>query len=143
VTISPDMTKELRQMVRAALREVMPARTGPGASATSPVTLPSGPLAGGPTVEQVRIAGDQDLAAFVAHLVDPATLDRVRSGALRFTLAGAPSSVGPQPLSGVVSERRLDGLPAGSTLVLAPGAVLTPLARDRARRLGMKIERSR
>ena len=32
---------------------------------------------------------------------------------------------------------------AGARLVLGPGAVLTPLARDKARALGIEIERER
>ena len=44
---------------------------------------------------------------------------------------------------GVITERRIGEFANAGTIVLAPGAILTPLARDRARRLGLKIERSR
>jgi hypothetical protein len=46
-------------------------------------------------------------------------------------------------LEGVISEQKISALAAMGTLVLGPTAVLTPLARDRARKLGLKIERRR
>ena len=43
---------------------------------------------------------------------------------------------------GAVTERKVDeAAKAGARLVLGPGAVLTPLARDKARAKGIKIER--
>jgi hypothetical protein len=137
--LKPELSGELRSMVRDVLREVMAAR-GPQGPATSATT------------EQVRVASDSDLAAFVARITEPAVAERIRSGRLRFTL-GNISSAAPQPaatpqplaapLTGVITEQKIAGLAAGGTLVLAPGAVLTPLARDRARRLGLRIERRR
>lgn len=135
--MKPDITSELRAMVREVLRDVMAQRV----------------QAAGATVETVRIASDSDLAAFVARLMDPTVQERVRSGRLRFTLAmpaGAASPhagaatihAGPTPLTGVITERTIDRVAAAGVLVLAPDAVLTPLARDRARRLGLKIERN-
>ena len=45
---------------------------------------------------------------------------------------------------GAVTERTVkDAAAAGARLVLAPGAVLTPLAREKARALGIEIERER
>ena len=45
---------------------------------------------------------------------------------------------------GAVTERVIrDAVRAGERLVLGPGAVLTPLARDRARSSGVQIERER
>ena len=117
MTLKPE-TGELRGMVRDVLREVMAARSG---------------------TEAVRIASDADLAAFIARLTQPTTLEAVRAGKLRFTLQGAPAKSG--ALEGVITEKTLDRLAGASTLVLGPGAVLTPLARDKARKLGLKIER--
>ena len=45
---------------------------------------------------------------------------------------------------GAVTERTIKkAAEAGGRLVLGPGAVLTPLARERARALGIDIERER
>jgi hypothetical protein len=43
----------------------------------------------------------------------------------------------------VVTEAAVAGLPEGSTLRLAPDAVVTPLARDRARARRITLERIR
>jgi hypothetical protein len=123
MALKAEMSGELRGMVRDLLRETL-ANRGPS---------PSG-------AEAVRIGNDAELAAFVARLVQPATLEAVRAGKLRFTLAGGPAS-GNGALSGVITEQRIDKLAASGTLVLDASAVLTPLARDKARRLGLKIER--
>lgn len=133
--LSPDKTGELRSMVRDVLREVMAARTAANGNAAS-------------AVEPVRIASDADLAAFVQRLIEPATLDAVRAGKLRFSLSGAavPRLQPPPPgqvFDGVITEQKIGKAASGGTLVLAPGAVLTPLAQDKARRLGLKIERRR
>lgn len=126
--MKPDMSTELRSMVREVLRDVMAQRgSAPGSA-----------------IEPVRLGNDHDLAAFVARLMDPAVQGRIKSGALRFTLGSTPSSpaaTSAAPLTGVITEQKLGRLGAATTLVLAPGAVLTPLARDKARRLGLKIER--
>ena len=125
--LKAETASELRGMVREILREAMTNRN---------------PAPGG--VEAVRIANDSDLAAFVARLIQPATLEAVGSGKLRFSLQdGTPSIAASTALEGVITEQKLDKFAAASTLVLAAGAVLTPLARDRARRLGLKIERRR
>ncbi|MFN4142751.1 hypothetical protein [Aestuariivirga sp.] len=134
MTLTPEISRELRAMVRDVLRDAM-AQRGQGGSA------------GAAAVETVRISSDQDLAAFVARLIDPATLDRVRTGRLRFTLGAAagpaPSAAPAAALTGVITEQKIDRFRNAGRLVLAPDAVLTPLARDRARKLGLIIERRR
>jgi hypothetical protein len=128
MTLTPDISNELRSMVREVLRDAMAQRGLVSSSA----------------VEPVRLANDQELAGFVARLMDPAVQSRIKSGALRFTLgtsSAVPIAQTCVPLTGVITEQKLDRLGAATTLVLAPGAVLTPLARDKARRLGLKIER--
>lgn len=121
------MNNELRSVVREVLRDVMASRSAPN-------------------IESVRIADDHDLAAFVACIIEPATLEKLRSGKLRFTLAGttksAASSSG-ETFSGVITEQMIRRLHPGATLMLSSGAVLTPLARDKARKLAIKIERRR
>ena len=125
--LKPDMSNELRGMVRDVLREVMASRS----AATS---------------ETVRLANDQDIAAFISRIIEPATLEKIKAGKLRFTLGGMTTqsvASSSELLSGVITEQKIDKLGGTGTLVLGPGAVLTPLARDRARKLGLKIERRR
>lgn len=126
--LGPEISAELRHLVRDVLREAMAQRAA----------------VAGAAVETVRIADDHDLAVLVARIIEPQTLDKLRAGKLRFTLAVAPSaSVAELALTGVVTEQKIEKFTAASRLVLASGAVLTPLARDRARRLGLVIERRR
>ena len=128
MTLKPEISSELRHMVRDVLREVMAQRQ------------PSS----GAAVETVRIANDHDLAAFIARIIEPQTLEKLRAGKLRFTLGNAPAPVSTSTaLTGVITEQKIEHLKGAGTLVLAPGAVLTPLARDKARRLGLTIERRR
>ncbi len=141
---------ELRAMVRDLLRETL----GKAASKHSPATLTQ-------ATEAIRISSDADLMAFVHRLIqmldDPRTGQAVRAGSLKFTLAGVPATAVTNPhgltsitttspnavLEGTVTEARVNKLAGSGTLVLAPGAVMTPLAKDRARALGLKIERKR
>jgi hypothetical protein len=126
MAMKPETAGELRGIVREVLREVMAGRSAAG-------------------VESVRMSNDSDLAAFVARLTQPATLEAVRAGKLRFALQqdAAPPAPENTALDGVITEQKIVKYARQSRLLLAPGAVLTPLARDRARRLGLKIERRR
>jgi hypothetical protein len=93
--------------------------------------------------EVVRLASDADLDRFVRSVLERA--DDIRAGRLRFTL-GTPSSPGGvvRIAHGAVTERKIkQAADAGARLVLGPGAVLTPLAREKARALGIDIERER
>ena len=128
--LKPELSSELRHMVRDVLREVMAQR--------QPAT--------GSAVESVRIATDHDLASFIARITEPATLEKVKAGKLHFTLGSTPAPAAAHAtaaLTGVITEQKIDHLKGTGTLVLGPGAVLTPLARDKARRLGLTIERRR
>jgi hypothetical protein len=92
-------------------------------------------------VETVSLRSDADLARFVAHVLAHAA--DVRSGALRFTFGEAGSGVR-RIERGAVTERTVnEAAQAGQRLVLAPAAVLTPLAKERARHLKVEIERER
>lgn len=117
---------DLRQMVREVLREALAARATPATGA-----------------QAVRIASDTDLQAFVARLAAPGVIEAVRAGTTRFTLSGAVVSpvTMSSALDGVVSERKLSGIAPGTTVRLAVTAVLTPMAKDMASRLGLKFER--
>jgi hypothetical protein len=96
---------------------------------------------GGARAEVVALRSDADLARFVAHVL--ANAAAIRGGALRFTFGEAASGVR-RIEKGAVTERTVnEAAQAGQRLVLAPAAVLTPLAKERARHLKVEIERER
>jgi hypothetical protein len=138
--------EELRALVREVIRDVLPA--------------------GLPVTETVNLSTDEDLAAFVKRLLDldPDERERLRSGRKRFKLAAAQAPSAPAPARrpatgpgagasaspvrrierGAVTEAMIKAAArAGERLVLGRGAVLTPLARDRARASGVPIEKER
>jgi hypothetical protein len=101
-------------------------------------------------VEHVTLRDDASLDAFVRVVL--ARADEIRAGMLRFTLGDATSMAGGAPHGagvvrvdrGAVTERIVkQAADAGARLVLAPRAVITPLAREKARALGVEIERER
>ena len=139
---------ELRALVREVIRDVLPQ----GLAVT----------------ETVNLSTDEDLAVFVKRLLDldPAQREELRSGRKRFRLvspqaqsvpAGAgqvsagqsngaeragPSAPVRRIERGAVTEAVIAAAArAGERLVLGRGAVLTPLARDRARASGVQIEK--
>jgi hypothetical protein len=171
--VSPDV---LRQLVREVLRDVLPGlAAGAGADAApspvasgappsgTPAVSPAGraappavrPVAaspGGTGVQPVRLATDEELHAFVLHVLalagNPKRRGDLLAGRLRFTLAPggrADASVADHRVEkGAVTERAVQAAAsAGARLVLGRRAVLTPLARDRARALGVPIEKER
>ncbi len=109
--------------------------------------------------------------ALLVRLEDPTQREAIRAGRVRFTLGGAAApahgdarGVGGPPAHarargaggapahagvihvarGAVTERKVaEAAKAGARLVLGPGAVLTPLAREKARALGIELERER
>jgi hypothetical protein len=117
----------------------------------------AGGEASGARVERVTIASDEDLERFVRALVarmeNPRDRRALRSGRLRFVLQrssgshrdGSPSEPsGPMMRmeKGAVTERLVrEAAAAGAGIMLARGAVLTPLARDLSRALRVRIER--
>jgi hypothetical protein len=118
----------------------------PGAAAPAPAD---------PEAEPVAIADDHDLNAFATLLArrceDADERAAIAAGRVRFRLhsAAAPSGE-PVPAAvmriekGAVTERTVrEAAAAGARLVLAPRAVLTPMARDRARSMGVAIEKER
>jgi len=115
--------------------------------------------------ETVRVGSDADLVAFARKVLslagDPAKAKEIAAGRYPFHLeataqpatssaATTPSAPKPAPSSqslriesGVVTESMLNKLPRGQTrLLLAPGVTVTPLAKDRARALGLIFERT-
>ncbi len=118
---------------------------------TEPAPNAAAPTTGG-AVEHVRLQSDQDLDAFVRSLArrleQPSERSAILTGKLRFSLsastaASAPATGGAHHIErGAVTERVIERAAAeGSVLVLGPKAVLTPMGRDRARALGVKIQR--
>lgn len=114
-------------------------------------------------IEEVALYTDRDLAQFVrrlARLLDhPADREAVQAGRHQFRLKrvrpaacspdlGAPSDPA-RPIGaveriaqGVVKESMVvAAAKAGARLVLGKKVVVTPLARDKARQLGVRIER--
>ncbi|MGN6678015.1 MAG: hypothetical protein ACTHKL_09520 [Streptosporangiaceae bacterium] len=163
-SLPPD---ELRQIVREVLADVIgkPAEH-PAASAEPPAGPPSSvphadsgqsrpsPARGGGRDDAagwtVRVSTDEDLHALVLRILKIADNPKLRrdliSGRARFRLSGTPA-VAPvvthQVEKGAVTERVVAAAAAaGARLVLGPRAVLTPLARDKARALGVPIERA-
>jgi hypothetical protein len=158
------VSDELRALIREVIRDVLPA-------SLSPTDLP--------VTETVNLSTDEDLAVFVARLLDldPETREDLRAGRKRFRLATPPQPQAPRATSqpmisvpraspgvhgasgtngvtavngpasrrierGAVTEKVVrDAARAGERLVLGPRAVLTPLARDRARSSGVDIDR--
>jgi hypothetical protein len=138
---------ELRAEVRAVLRELLPSMAGQASGASGDAGRPP---------EDVALRTDADLDAFARRLAalceDPAQRAAIRDGRRRFRLAGAgaagrdaaPAGGVVRIDSGAVTERRVTQAAAdGARLVLGRRAVLTPLARDRARTLGVVIEKER
>jgi hypothetical protein len=150
----PDLVAETRGAPSGAAIPAMP--PPPVAAVHRPSgwhgSVPAASPGGG--VEQVSLTSDAELAAFVQRLLvlfeQPHDRLALRSGALRFTLrpgASAPAggAAGVQRIeSGAVTERTVRAAAeTGGALLLGPKAVLTPLARDIARTLGVKIEKEK
>jgi hypothetical protein len=132
----------LRRMVREVLREVLPH------DAVTPA-----PVAAAPEVRRVAVRDDRDLADLVTQVLnlaqDPDRAADLRAGRIRFALATDDASAGPVSAAAIEVERgalteRLVQRAAreGRALQLGPRAVVTPLARDRARALGVTIHRT-
>ena len=141
----------LRELVKSVIAEEVAAIRKPKA-ASAPVNAD----------ERVAIASDADLIGFARRVLslagDPAKAKEIAAGRYPFRLdrptqaTAAPTPratpTAPPPAqshrvdSGVVTESTLNKLPRGlSQLLLGPGVTVTPLAKDRARALGLTFER--
>ena len=139
-------TDELREADRAVLHDVLPAAVIAPRSADG-------------AAQEVSLRTDAELDAFVRRLAalcdDPGQRSALKDGRRRFTLASAsaggqaptgPTTAATAPVvrvdRGAVTERTVKKAAAdGARLVVGPRAVLTPLARDKARSLGVQVER--
>jgi hypothetical protein len=166
-------TETIRALVREVLADLLPAAArNPGNPGTA-VSVGAEGLAGAPgtvagapaqpglphtvrehveSVEVVSIRTDAELGSFVLHLLhlfeNPKHRDALRAGRLRFRLAAPPAGGSAQPShrieKGAVTEAMVAASArAGARLVLGRRAVLTPLARDRARATGVEIVKER
>ncbi|MBB3773756.1 hypothetical protein FHS55_004400 [Angulomicrobium tetraedrale] len=133
-TLDPNL---LRQIVSDAVREAIAERQSSN-------------------LELVSIATDVDLQRLVGRVValmeNPITAARLSSGQIRFALdrdrddgsvipSGLTAPHHTPPLSGVIGEKTINSATRGKELVLAPNAVVTPIARDRARERGISLVR--
>jgi hypothetical protein len=110
---------------------------------------PTGPLAadGRSRTETVRLTNDKDLDAFIRKLLqlfeNPKNRADLKAGRLSFRLAGTTTANATHRIdSGAVTERHIADM-AGGTLMLGRRAVLTPLAREKARAMGITIQKER
>ncbi len=148
-----------REILRDLLHEALAGTNGNGVVPQIPpppvaaVHRPStwqAPAAQG-AAEPVTLASDDDLNRFVHALLarGPEQHAAILAGRLRFTLgrggaSPASASGAVRVERGAVTERKVEeAAKAGARLVLGPGAVLTPLAREKARAKGIQIERER
>lgn len=127
-------------------RSRSPARAG-GPTPAEPATA----LAGADSWD-VRISTDAELREFVLRVLRLADNPKLRrdliAGRIRFRLAGPPADAAVRAAqrveAGAVTERAvIAAAKDGARLVLGPRAVLTPLAKDKARTLGVPIEKER
>jgi hypothetical protein len=139
----------LRDLVKSVIAEEVAA-----------IRRPKPAPAAAATEERVAISNDADLTAFARRVLllagDPAKAKEIAAGRYPFRLdrpavqrnAGlasqpaAPAAQSHRIDSGIVTESTLNKLPRGlSRLLLGPGVTVTPLAKDRARTLGLTFER--
>jgi regulator of protease activity HflC (stomatin/prohibitin superfamily) len=105
----------------------------------------------GVDVVRVELRTDSDLEAFVSslarRLANEQEREAILSGAVQFRLADSPADCAGAATvirveKGAVTERIVrEAARAKARLVLSQRAVVTPMARDRARSLGVEIER--
>ena len=136
----------LRDLVKAVIAEEVAAIRKPKAEPAA-------------SEERIAISNDADLIAFARRVLslasDPIKAKEIAAGRYPFRL-DRPAALHAMPSSqattlpaqshriesGVVTESILNKLPRGlKRLLLAPGVTVTPLAKDRARTLGLTFER--
>ena len=152
----PSVDREaIRAMVRQVLHDALPEAVrekiaAQAADAAAPASQKKGE-ADSAKVEEVVITSDAELNVFVRRLLalEPKQREAVQAGRLKFRLKRARQSAETEAArgseridKGIVTEKKvMAAAKAGKKLVVGKGVVLTPLARDKARQLGVQIER--
>lgn len=151
-------SNEIRQLVREALRELLPAvkaKQATGGTLLSRLRAALGEPKPAPV--EVRIDGAGDLNAFARDLLQAQEDVKVGilSGKIQFGLTGrngvasgvaaAAAPRGPHQISkGVVTEVMVTEIGRShDRLIVGKGVVVTPLARDKAREVKLEIVRDR
>jgi hypothetical protein len=158
----PPVDREaIRAMVRQVLRDALPeavreriASEAAKAATASPKKGESAPRAAesdSAKIEEVAVTTDAELNVFARRLLalEPKQREAVQAGRLKFRLkrgrqsAETEAARGSERIDkGIVTEKKvMAAAKAGKKLVVGKGVVLTPLARDKARQLGVEIER--
>jgi hypothetical protein len=138
----------LRSLVRDALREALNGANGATEIAKA-LNVESKPAQ---LVEVVSLNNDSDLKSLVNRVLDmaadPQTLTALREGTIAFQLSQQSSNHSANDSNttriekGAVTESTIrKAAESGSTLILGRKVVVTSLARDKARDLGVTIVR--
>lgn len=152
----PPVDREaIRAMVRQVLRDALPEAVrekiaAQAANTAAPKQKKNEARAAeseASKTEEVAITTDAELAAFVRRVLE--RRETIQAGRLRFRLKRARKAAETQPArgseridKGIVTEKKvMAAAKAGKRLVVGKGVVVTPLARDKARQLGVEIER--
>jgi hypothetical protein len=151
-------SQEIRQLVREALRELLPAgKAAPQASGgTLRARLRAALTDPKQSKVEIRIDNAQDLSSFARDLLQAPEDVRVGilSGKIGLGLAARGGSAAPaapaqqrsphQIAKGVVTELMVAEIGKTSDrLIIGKGVVVTPLARDKAREVKLEIVRDR
>ena len=144
----------IRAMVRQVLRDALPeavrekiAAQAADAAAPKKREVRSAESDSSKT-EDVAITTDAELAAFVHRVIEQR--EAIQAGRLKFRLKRARKTAETESArggseridKGIVTEKKvIAAANAGKRLVVGKGVVVTPLARDKARQLGVEIER--
>jgi hypothetical protein len=142
----------LRSLVREALRDALGGASGASEIAKALVGSTAPTQKPAQVVELVSLSTDSDVNSFVHRILDLAsdtkTLSALRSGEIAFQLtegskASAAASTGTTRIEkGAVTESTIrKAAESGSTVIVGRKVVVTSLARDKARDLGVTIIR--
>jgi hypothetical protein len=134
MTLKPEMSNELRHMVRDVLREVMAQRGQP---------------AGGSAVETVRISNDQTSRPSLRASPNPAMLEKVRerassaSRSVNFRCPSGRFAPSAAALTGVITEQKIDHLKGAGTPRAWPRRRADTAGARQGAQAGPQIERRR
>lgn len=142
----------LRSLVREALRDALGGADGIRNAAQALSNQGQQPAKPAQVIEVVSLNSNSEVTSFVNRILDLATdsktLSAMRQGELVFQLGNSTSSKGNHDSGttriekGAVTESTIrKAAESGSTLIVARKVVVTSLARDKARDLGVTIIR--